>query len=157
MKTMADDKIRLIRVRVQKSARFKRDGAGKKQQLADTWRRPRGLHHKQRIQKKAKGPMPTPGYGSPVEVRGLHPSGYRDVLVHNPDELAGLDPSCDAIRIAASVGAKKRGVIQEKALAEGLKVINPKDLTAGKRKSAETDEEASAGEAASDEEVDEND
>ena len=148
---MADDKIRLIRVRVQKSARFKRDGAGKKEQLADTWRRPRGLHHKQRRQKKAKGPMPTPGYGSPAEVRGLHPSGYRDVLVHNPDELAGLDPSADAVRIAATVGARKRGAIQERALAEGLKVINLRDISPRK---AQEEPEAETPE---DEEVDEND
>jgi len=152
MRIMADDKIRLIRVRVQKSARFKRDGAGKKEQLADTWRRPRGLHNKQRIQKKAKGPMPTPGYGSPVEVRGLHPSGYRDVLVHNPEELAGLDPTIDAIRIAASVGARKRGVIQEKALSEGLKVINPRDVSARKSRAPEPVEEES-----DEEEGDEND
>ncbi|MCU0632840.1 MAG: 50S ribosomal protein L32e [Methanolinea sp.] len=148
---MADDTIRLIRVRAQKSARFRRDGAGKKEQLADTWRRPRGLHNKQRIQKKAKGPLPTPGYGSPVDVRGMHPSGYRDVLVHTPDELAGLDPTLDAVRIGASVGARKRGVIQEKALSAGLKVLNPKDLTAKKQAPAQEEEPST------DEEVDEND
>jgi large subunit ribosomal protein L32e len=72
---MADEKKRLIQVRSEKSARFKRDGAGKKKQLSDSWRMPRGLHSKKRIQKKAKGPLPTPGFGSPVAVRGVHPSG----------------------------------------------------------------------------------
>ncbi len=148
---MADDKIRLIRVRVQKSARFKRDGAGKKEQLDDSWRRPRGLHHKQRRQKKAKGPMPTPGYGSPLDVRGMHPSGYRDILVHNADELEGLDPSADAVRIAASVGSKKRGFIQEKALSEGLKVLNLRDLASKKKAPAPEDE------APEEEEVEEDD
>jgi len=148
---MSDDKIRLIRVRVQKSARFKRDGAGKKEQLADSWRKPRGLHHKQRRQKKAKGPMPTPGYGSPVDVRGMHPSGYRDILVHNAEELEGLDPSTDAVRIAASVGSRKRGAIQEKALSEGLKVLNPKDLSSRKKVPAPE------GEAPGEEEAEEED
>jgi len=148
---MSDDKIRLIRVRVQKSARFKRDGAGKKEQLADSWRKPRGLHHKQRRQKKAKGPMPTPGYGSPVDVRGMHPSGYRDILVHNAEELEGLDPSTDAVRISASVGSRKRGAIQEKALSEGLKVLNPKDLSSRKKVPAPE------GEAPGEEEAEEDD
>ncbi|MDI9633823.1 MAG: 50S ribosomal protein L32e [Methanolinea sp.] len=124
---MADDIMRAIRIRSQKSARFKRDGYGKKKQLADCWRRPRGLHNKQRIQKKAKGPLPTPGYGSPLVARGLHPSGYREVLVHNPAGLEGLDPERDAIRIAAGVGAKKRLLIQEMALKAGLKILNPRE------------------------------
>ncbi|MCQ8893447.1 MAG: 50S ribosomal protein L32e [Methanolinea sp.] len=128
---MVDDRLRAIRVRSQKSARFKRDGFGKKKQLADTWRRPRGLHNKQRIQKKAKGPLPTPGYGSPLAARGLHPSGYRDVLVHNPADLEGLEPAQDAIRIAAGVGAKKRALIQEKAVQAGLKVLNLREKKPG--------------------------
>jgi large subunit ribosomal protein L32e len=51
---------RLIRVRVDKGASFKRDGFGKKRQLSDSWRKPRGQHNKQREQKKAKGALPKP-------------------------------------------------------------------------------------------------
>jgi large subunit ribosomal protein L32e len=49
---------RLIRVRTDKGAVFKRDGYGKKRQLSDSWRKPRGQHNKQREQKKAKGALP---------------------------------------------------------------------------------------------------
>ena len=73
---MVEEKKRLIRARIAKKAKFRRDGFGKKPQIADSWRKPRGLHNKQRRQKKAKGALPTPGYGSPVAVRGMHPSGY---------------------------------------------------------------------------------
>ena len=125
---MADEKKRLIQVRSEKAARFKRDGAGKKKQLSESWRRPRGLHSKKRRQKKAKGPLPTPGYGSPVAVRGMHPSGYREVRVFTPAELEGLNPAEIAIRIGASVGNKKRQVIQEQALSAGLKVLNPREI-----------------------------
>jgi large subunit ribosomal protein L32e len=135
---MADDTKRLIQVRSDKSARFKRDGAGKKKQLTDSWRKPRGLHSKKRIQKKAKGPLPSPGFGSPVAVRGMHPSGYREVRIFTPAELEGLDPSADAIRIGASVGNRKRLVIQEQALSAGLKVLNPREIT---KKEPEADEE----------------
>ncbi len=135
---MADDTKRLIQVRSDKSARFKRDGTGKKKQLADSWRKPRGLHSKKRLQKKAKGPLPTPGFGSPVAVRGMHPSGYREVRVFTPAELEGLDPAADAVRVGASVGNRKRLVIQEQALAAGLKVLNPRDI---RTREPEADEE----------------
>jgi len=125
---MADEKKRLIQVRSDKSATFKRDGAGKKKQLSESWRKPRGLHSKKRRQKKAKGPLPKPGYGSPVAVRGLHPSGFREIRVFTAVELEGLNPSEDAVRIGATVGNKKRLVIQERAVAAGLRILNPRDI-----------------------------
>lgn len=125
---MADEKKRLIQVRSDKSATFKRDGAGKKKQLSESWRKPRGLHSKKRRQKKAKGPLPKPGYGSPVAVRGLHPSGFREIRVFTAVELEGLNPSEDAVRIGATVGNKKRLVIQERAVVAGLRVLNPRDI-----------------------------
>jgi len=121
---MADEIRRLIRVRTDKGARFKRDGFGKKRQLADSWRKPRGQHNKQREQRKAKGALPKPGFGSPVAVRGMHPSGFFEVLVHTTEDLEGLNPKTQSIRIAAKVGNRKRALIQEKALAAGLRVLN---------------------------------
>jgi large subunit ribosomal protein L32e len=115
---------RLIRVRVAKGATFKRDGFGKKRQLSDSWRKPRGQHNKQREQKKAKGALPKPGFGSPIAVRGMHPSGFFEALVSSLKELEGLDPKTQAIRIRATVGDRKRVAIQEAALGKGLKVLN---------------------------------
>lgn len=132
---------RLIRVRAAKRARFKRGGYGTKKQLSDSWRRPRGLQSKQRLQKKAKGAHPTPGFGSPVAVRGLHPSGYEDILVHNVPELEGLDAATQAVRIAGPVGMKKREQMQLRAAELGLRVLNPKDASMGRAAPA-VDEEA---------------
>ncbi len=120
---------RLIRGRSAKKARFRRDGAGKKPQLSDSWRRPRGLHHKQRRQKKAKGALPTPGYGSPILVRGVQPCGLRSVRIFRVSELTGLDPASSAVLIAGTVGNKNRAAIQEEALKAGLRVLNPKGTT----------------------------
>ncbi len=120
---------RLLRVRKNKSARFKREGVDKKKRIKDSWRRPRGLQSKQRAQKKAKGPLPTPGYGSPLAVRGMHPSGFFETLVYNPADLSGVDPSTHVVRIAASVGGRKRTLIQDAASAAGIRVLNKKDLT----------------------------
>jgi large subunit ribosomal protein L32e len=115
---------RLIRVRSEKGAVFKRDGFGKKRQLAASWRKPRGQHNKQREQKKAKGALPKPGFGSPVAVRGMHPSGYFEVLVFAEKDLGNLDPKTQAIRISAGVGLRKRLSLQETAVAAGFKILN---------------------------------
>lgn len=121
---MTTENKRLIRVRTDKGAVFKRDGFGKKRQLSDSWRKPRGQHNKQREQKKAKGALPKPGFGSPVAVRGMHPSGFFEVLVSTLKDLEGIDAKTHAVRISAGVGAKKRIVLQQKAIEAGLKVLN---------------------------------
>ncbi|HVP95371.1 MAG TPA: 50S ribosomal protein L32e [Methanoregulaceae archaeon] len=125
---MVEEKKRLIRARNAKRAKFRRDGYGKKPQIADSWRKPRGLHNKQRRQKKAKGALPAPGYGSPVAVRGMHPSGYFEVRICSPDELEGIDAAVSAVRIGSTVGGRKRAIIQEKAISAGLKVLNLKQI-----------------------------
>ncbi len=129
---------RLIRVRVAKSASFKRDGYGKKRQLSDSWRKPRGQHNKQREQKKAKGALPKPGYGSPIAVRGMHPSGFFEVLVATATELEGLDPKTQAVRISGTVGDRKRVDLQAKAIAAGLKVLNVKTVKSAVKKETAT-------------------
>jgi large subunit ribosomal protein L32e len=121
---MATEVKRLIRVRTDKGAKFKRDGFGKKRQLSDSWRKPRGQHNKQREQKKAKGALPKPGFGSPIAVRGMHPSGFFEVLVASIKELEGLDNKTQAVRISATVGDRKRVALQDAAIAAGLKVLN---------------------------------
>jgi large subunit ribosomal protein L32e len=127
---------RLIRVRTDKGASFKRDGYGKKRQLSDSWRKPRGQHNKQREQKKAKGALPKPGFGSPVAVRGMHPSGFFEVLVTSLKDLEGLDPKTQAVRLGATVGTRKRTIIQEQAVSAGLKVLNARVVRTTKVKPA---------------------
>jgi len=120
---------RLLRVRKAKEARFKREGVDKKVTIKDSWRRPRGLHSKQRKLRKAKGAHPDPGYGSPLAVRGMHPCGLREVRVCNLNDMEGLDAATQAIRIGATVGRKKREVIQNKAAEVKIRVLNWKDAT----------------------------
>ncbi len=91
--------------------------------LKKCWRKPKGIDSKKRIERKDKGPVVKIGYRVPKALRYLHPSGYPEVLVHNPSELEGL--SGVVIRIAATVGRRKRAAIIEKAKELGLKVVNP--------------------------------
>ncbi|MDD3042067.1 MAG: 50S ribosomal protein L32e [Methanosarcinaceae archaeon] len=119
---------RLFNVRkVQKGKKpqFKRTCSHKFKRLDSNWRRPRGLQGKQRRKYKGKGTVAQVGFGSPVAVKGLHPSGYVDVLVANTDDLELVDPAFEAIRISATVGAKKKALIAEKAGELGIKILNP--------------------------------
>jgi large subunit ribosomal protein L32e len=68
------------------------------------------------------------GYRGPRAARGLHPSGYRDNVIHNISELSNLDPKYDAARIGHTVGKKKRIDIVSKAVELGIKVLNPGKL-----------------------------
>lgn len=119
---------RLFNVRkVQKGKKpsFNRQCQHKFKKLSKTWRRPRGLQSKQRRGYLGKGAIATVGYGSPALVKGLHPSGYDEILVYNVDDLVLVDPEYEAIRIGGQVGAKKRAAIVAKAKEFNIKVLNP--------------------------------
>jgi len=119
---------RLFNVRkVQKGKKpqFKRTCSHKFKRLDTNWRRPRGLQGKQRRKYVAKGALAQVGYGSPAAVKGLHPSGYSDVLITSIADLELVDPSFEAIRIARTIGAQKKAIILAKAEELGIKVLNP--------------------------------
>lgn len=121
---------RLLKAREAKRANFYRQTLQTKVKLADTWRRPRGLHSKQRMYFQAKGAHPQTGFGSPKAVRGFHPSGYREALIFTVAELSEIDPATTAVRIGASVGGAKRMAIQEEAEKLGIKILNKKEVKA---------------------------
>ncbi|HJJ42589.1 MAG TPA: 50S ribosomal protein L32e [Methanocorpusculum sp.] len=143
---MASEIKKLIKARDAKKAKFSRQCLQTKVKLEDTWRRPRGLHSKQRKDYLAKGEHPEAGFGSPRAVRGFHPSGYRDVLVFNVKELDEIDSATTAVRIGGSVGGVKRAAIQKKAEELGIKVLNrkaEKTIPVKVSEAAEEKEEAS--------------
>jgi large subunit ribosomal protein L32e len=111
--------------------KFERYGWHKKKKLSKSWRRPRGHDNKMREHIAAKGAMVKVGYRRKREERGLHPSGVREVLVYNPTELAQTERSGSgsgekrAVRIAATVGRRKREEIEAAAAKLGIRVLNP--------------------------------
>ncbi len=123
---------RLLKVRRRQKARkpeFRRYCWNKKLRLRNkSWRRPRGLHSKLRRRyggKETGRIVVSVGFGTPKLVRGLHPSGYEEVLVHNPRDLEKIDPSRQVARIASSVGMRKRIAIETKAEELGVRILNP--------------------------------
>ena len=104
---------------------FNRQDYHKKKRVPTSWREPRGGLSKQRRGHKGKGPKVEAGFRTPEAVRGLHPSGFEEVRVHNVDDLEGVDGDTQAVRIASKVGARKRERIEEQAEDEGIRVLNP--------------------------------
>lgn len=96
-----------------------------KKRVASSWRAPRGNLSKQRRRVKGKGAVVEAGYRGPKAVRGRHPSGFEEVLVERPAELADIDGDREAVRIASSVGGRKRERIEEVAEEQEIRVLNP--------------------------------
>lgn len=105
------------------SKKFKRQDNNKHKKLGSTWRKARGRHSRVRLEKKGAMKKPKIGYRAPEESRGIHPSGYEDVLVHNVSELEDLEEG-QAARIASSVGGRKREQMLDKAEELDIKVLN---------------------------------
>lgn len=104
---------------------FKRQDHHKKKRTPESWRRPRGNLSKQRRGVKGKGQTVEAGYRTPKSVRGRHPSGFEEIRVFNTDDLGDVDGETHAVRIASTVGARKRERIEEEAEDAGIRVLNP--------------------------------
>ncbi|MCD6529913.1 50S ribosomal protein L32e [Candidatus Bathyarchaeota archaeon] len=129
-KALAKKKVKKPDFVRQESWRYKR--------LNESWRRPRGIDSKMRLKKKGWPKSPNVGYRSPRKLRGLHPSGYREVLVRNLSDLEKLDPELDAVRIARTVGEKKAIEISSRAYDMGLKVLNPPEAVRSEVRESES-------------------
>ena len=88
------------------------------------WRAPHGMDSKQRRNYKYRGSLVRIGHGKVAAARFLHPSGFREVMVHNVAELEAIDPETEAARVGSSVGGRKREHIYSRADELGIRVLN---------------------------------
>lgn len=126
-KTYPSQKALRVRARAKaKKPKFVRAESWKYDRFSLSWRKPRGLDNK--IRRKILGwpPGPSMGYKGPKIARYLHPSGYREVIVNNANDLSTIDPNTQAARIAHTVGKRKRAVIIAKAKELDIKILNVK-------------------------------
>lgn len=131
-----------------KKPNFVRPESWRYDKFSESWRRPRGLDNKMR--RKIKGWPPAVGvsYKGPKVARGLHPSGYTEVLVHNASEIAQIDPQTQAARIAHTVGMRKRSQIIAEAKKREVFILNVKALKAAPEKEEAEKAEEPEGKAA---------
>ncbi|MDP6010339.1 MAG: 50S ribosomal protein L32e [Candidatus Poseidoniaceae archaeon] len=88
------------------------------------WRKPKGMDNKQRRNYKYRSSLVRVGHGKVAVARGLHPSGFREIMVHNPDDLEEIDPETEAARVGRTVGGRKRERIHSRADELGIRVLN---------------------------------
>jgi len=124
-----------------KKPSFVRAESWKYDRFSLSWRRPRGLDNK--IRRKIKGWPPgcSTGYKGPKIARGLHPSGFREVIVFNVEDLSKIDLNTQAARIAHTVGKRKRALIIAEAKKLNIKILNVKVSAAPEKKEGGEDAE----------------
>tara|TARA_B110000444_G_scaffold261520_1_gene314580 strand:- start:4688 stop:5359 length:672 start_codon:yes stop_codon:yes gene_type:complete len=88
------------------------------------WRAPHGMDSKQRRNYKYRSSLVRVGHGKVAVARGLHPSGFREIMVQKSGDLDSMDPETEAARVGRSVGGRKREQIYSRADELGIRVLN---------------------------------
>jgi large subunit ribosomal protein L32e len=113
------------KIRKPKRPKFIRVESWRYKRLDESWRAPKGIDSKTRLGKKGWPKKPSIGYRIDKSLRGLHPSGKREVIVENlkdVEKLKGLDV---VGRISAKVSRRKRREITDRARELGVVLLNP--------------------------------
>ena len=88
------------------------------------WRKPKGIHSKIRHHFKGRRKMPSPGYKSPVKVKGYHSSGLKMTKIFSVKDIEKINKDTEGIIISKSVGTKKKLEILKKAKELKINVLN---------------------------------
>jgi len=120
--------------------KFIRQESWRYKRVKPSWRRPRGKTSKMRLKRKGWPKTVAVGYKIAKTARGLHSSGFRDILIQRPEDLEKIDTKTEVARIAATVGERKRLAILERAKALDVRILNPG--LAKKPEEVEAEEEA---------------
>lgn len=117
----------LIRKQIKnRTPEFRREEWFRYKRLEKNWRRPDGLHSKMRTNLKYRPNKVRIGFRGPKEVRGLHSSGFEEVMAYNVADLENVDPKKQAVRIGSTVGTKKRLEISKRAEKLEIRILNMK-------------------------------
>ena len=124
---ISKEKKERIKIRKQIKSRkpeFLREEWFRYKRIPHNWRRPDGITSKMRINKKYRPSKVRVGFRGPKDTRGLHSSGFEEVMVFNPNDLKNINPKIQAARIGGSVGTKKRLEIEKKAEELDIRILN---------------------------------
>lgn len=122
------DLLKLRKAMKKRKPKFFKQDYHKKAKIKWKWKKPRGKHSKIRLCKSGHRKMVRKGYCSPRAVYGLHPTGFREVIVRNTDDFKKINPKEDGAVIAADIGTKRRIALLKKAKETNITVLNFKDI-----------------------------
>jgi len=126
---ISPEKALRVRQRVKRrKPNFVRPESWRYVRIKQNWRNPKGLDHKVRLMYKGWPPAAGSGYGGPKTSRHLHPSGYKEVLVYNLEDLSKIDPDTQAARIGHRVGRRKKAGILVEARKKKIVVLNLREI-----------------------------
>jgi len=108
-----------------RKVKFQRHESWRYKRVKPNWRKPKGLDNKMRKSVKGWPKSPNIGHRTPKIIRNLHPSGYKEVTVWSVDDLDGIDSEREAVRVASSVGDRKKVEIARVAEEKGIRLLNP--------------------------------
>jgi len=115
----------VIRKKIKKrTPQFHREEWFRYKRISKSWRKPDGITSKMRINLKYRPSLVRVGFRGPKEVRGLHPSGFQEVMIYNVTDLKAINPKKQAVRIGSTVGTKKRLKIAKKAEELKIRILN---------------------------------
>jgi large subunit ribosomal protein L32e len=118
----------VIRRQIKKrTPHFLRDEGFRYKRIPKNWRRPTGYTSKLRINLKYRPSKVRIGFRAPKIVRGLHPSGFKEIIIHTVKELTKIDPKKQAVRIGGTVGTKKRLEIAKRAGELDIRILNMRE------------------------------
>jgi len=120
-------KIKKLFKEKKKIPNFVRQESWRYVRLKESWRKPKGIDSKMRLERKGWPARVKVGYRTPRIIRGLHPSGLKPVLVQNLKQLEELASEKDKIIviISSKVGRRVKRMITERANQLGIRVSNP--------------------------------
>ena len=118
------EKLQIRRQIKKRTPTFLREEWFRYKRIPKNWRRPDGITSKMRINLKYRPSKVRVGFRGPKGVRGLHPSGFEEVMIYNVADLKNIDPEKQAARIGGTVGTKKRLEIAKKAEELEIRVLN---------------------------------
>jgi large subunit ribosomal protein L32e len=117
-------KLQIRRQIKKRTPEFLREEWFRYKRIPKNWRHPDGITSKMRINLKYRPSKVRVGFRGPRETRGLHSSGFEEVIVYNVSDLEVINPKTQAARIGSSVGTKKRINIEKKAEELDIRVLN---------------------------------
>ena len=118
------EKLQVRRQIKKRTPTFLREEWFRYKRIPKNWRRPDGITSKMRINLKYRPSKVRVGFRGPKDVRGLHPSGFEEVMIYNVADLKNIDPEKQAARIGGTVGTKKRLEIAKKAEELEIRILN---------------------------------